>query len=126
MQYLSNIFCYLFFSTIVVFAGFEFWKGIGKGSEARRYHGKFVLIGSMIGYGIPAVCLFPILLADFNATIDTKVFPMVPMFGLLIGWTVGMVVGAFAVVARRKEMEESQLANVSVQEMETKPESLPE
>ena len=83
MKYLSNIFTYLLFAAIVAFAGYQLWKGIGKGSETRRYHGKFVFIGSMIGFGVPAVCLFPLLIADLNASIELRYSSMVPKVTVL-------------------------------------------
>ena len=101
--YLAFAACHLAWTAAVVAVARGLHRAVGRGSEARRTHGRYVLGWAVGGFaaGPPAaVAAFFEEPPEGVAAVFLLSY-MVGMFSLLAGWAVGMVHGGLALAWRR-------------------------
>lgn len=94
--YLEGLTSIAIVTGVVYLVGRALFEGIGRGSSARRLHGRYVLWGCVGGYFVGGAVSPFLLRADTHTGMGGAAG-----FGLLAGWLVGTVAGGLVLAARR-------------------------
>ena len=117
-EYLVFAACHAVMTVAVFVTARALLRGIGRTSESRRVHGRYVLVWSVMGYAVGPVAALVVFEDQPRGGIPTALFTswVFGMLSLLAGWLVGTVHGGLALAWRlpRGDRAASRTADSSV------------